>query len=74
MSPCTCDCHKRLSNELTRRETEIRDLIVQGLTNKEIGQRLFIEETSVKFHVTNLFKKTGNKSRAQLIAGYYNGK
>jgi two-component system response regulator DevR len=54
---------------LTPRETEVFHLLRQGLSNREIGERMFIEESSVKMHVTNLFKKTGFTSRAKLIYG-----
>ncbi|RAZ24636.1 hypothetical protein DK853_50395, partial [Klebsiella oxytoca] len=44
---------------LTRRETEITQLILQGKTNAEIAEELFISETTVKKHVSNIFEKTG---------------
>jgi len=40
----------------------------KGLTNKEIGDLLFVTEKTVKFHFTNIFKKCKVKSRVQLMA------
>jgi LuxR family transcriptional regulator, positive regulator of biofilm formation len=52
---------------LSNREAEIATLITMGLSNKEIGNQLFITEKTVKFHLTNTYKKMNVKSRAQLI-------
>ena len=52
---------------LTRRETEITQLILQGKTNAEIAGELFISETTVKKHVSNIFEKTGINRREELI-------
>ena len=53
--------------KLSNREREIASLIADGLSNKEIASDLFIAEKTVKFHNTNIFKKVGVVSRAQLI-------
>ena len=55
---------------LSLREQEIFDLIVQGMSNIEIATALFITESTVKFHVGNIFKKTGLSSRSALIADF----
>ena len=52
---------------LTVRELEILQLIVGGLSNKEIARRLHMSERTVKFHVSNLLGKHGVKRRADLI-------
>ena len=52
---------------LTEREFLVADLVSRGLSNKEIANQLFITEKTVKFHLTNTYKKMGVKSRAQLI-------
>lgn len=52
---------------LTRRETEITQLILQGKSNAEIAGELFISETTVKKHVSNIFEKTGIGRREELI-------
>ena len=59
---------------LTKREQEILDLIMKGMRNKTIGDELGMATTTVKWHITNLFKKTGARSRAQLIVLWNNKK
>ena len=51
---------------LTEQEREIVQLIAQGLTNKEIGERLFMSPSTVKFHLSNLMQKLGVKRRAEV--------
>lgn len=53
------------ANDLTKREIEVLALITQGLLNKEIAQKLFISEKTVKNHVSNIFKKIGVNDRTQ---------
>ena len=55
---------------LTPRETEVLDLISKGLPNKEIADRLYITERTVKFHVSSLLHKLGatNRTEAARIA------
>jgi two-component system, NarL family, response regulator DevR len=50
---------------LTPTESDILDLIVDGLTNKQIGERLYLAEKTVKNHVTKLLAKLGVKGRTQ---------
>jgi len=52
---------------LTVRELEVLQLIVAGLSNKEIAGKLNIAERTVKFHVSNLLNKFGVRRRADLI-------
>lgn len=54
--------------KLTRREQEILLLLFEGLSNKEIGDRLFISERTVVGHKSNLMSKTGCKSTVHLLA------
>ncbi len=56
-----------LKEGLSNRETEVAELVTQGLSNKEVSNRLFVTEKTVKFHLTNIYKKMNVKSRAQLI-------
>lgn len=52
---------------LSNRESEVADLVSKGLSNKEVANQLFVTEKTVKFHLTNIYKKMNVKSRAQLI-------
>lgn len=54
------------SDKLTRREREVACLISKNLSNREIGEELFISEATVKKHVSNIFEKLGIDSRAEL--------
>lgn len=60
-----------LSETLTDRESQVVQLVVQGLSNGEIAEKLFIEEKTVKFHLSSIYKKLGAKNRAALIVEYY---
>ncbi|MEL7654841.1 MAG: helix-turn-helix transcriptional regulator [Bacillota bacterium] len=60
------NCH------LTEREIQVLELINKGLSNPEIGKKLFISENTVKRHVNNIFSKTGTKSRYELLSFIYN--
>jgi DNA-binding CsgD family transcriptional regulator len=51
---------------LTRREVEILRLSLEGLTVPRMAAQLFVTETTIKFHITNLLRKTGTTSRAEL--------
>ncbi|WP_028115669.1 response regulator [Ferrimonas senticii] len=52
--------------DLTPREKEIAQLIGQGMSNKAVGEALFISEGTAKVHVKNLLRKTGCASRVEL--------
>ena len=54
-------------DELTAREREILLLIANGLSNTEIGQELYIGETTVKTHVTHIFQKLDLRDRVQAV-------
>lgn len=55
------------STELSRREQEVLEGLLQNLANKEVGNKLNISERTVKFHVSNLLAKFGVRRRADLI-------
>ena len=52
---------------MTRRELEILELIAAGLSNKEIAERLFVSENTVKTHSRRVFEKLGAKRRTQAV-------
>jgi DNA-binding CsgD family transcriptional regulator/sugar lactone lactonase YvrE len=56
------------SNPLSRREREVAELVAQGLTNREIAERLFISERTSEGHVQSIRNKLGFTSRAQIAA------
>ncbi|MFJ5114863.1 response regulator [Streptomyces sp. NPDC088551] len=60
-----------LPDGLTAREAEVLSLVAEGLSNKEIAQRLHIGAATVKTHINNLFAKTGVRDRAQAVRYAY---
>jgi len=52
---------------ITRREREILELIATGLSNREIAERLFVSENTVKTHSSRLFDKLSAKRRTQAV-------
>jgi DNA-binding NarL/FixJ family response regulator len=59
---------KELEQEPTPREIEVLQLICDGLVNREIGNRLFLSEETVKSHVRHLLAKLQARSRAHAVA------
>ena len=70
------ELEKRKFNEyinrykLSLREQEIFSFIIRGMSNAEIADSLCITESTVKFHASNIFKKTGFANRSELIADF----
>jgi len=59
---------RELEQEPTTREVEVLQLISDGLVNREIGQKLFLSEETVKSHVRHLLAKLQARSRAHAVA------
>jgi two-component system nitrate/nitrite response regulator NarL len=53
--------------DLTHRELEVLALLADGLSNKEIGQRLAISDHTAKFHVNGILAKLGAQSRTEAV-------
>ena len=51
--------------ELTEREREVLQLVGQGLTNREIGERLYLSEKTIKHYMTNVLQKLQVRSRVE---------
>jgi DNA-binding CsgD family transcriptional regulator/PAS domain-containing protein len=67
--PCSRDDQTHLPawNVLSKREQEIAALVSQGLTNKQIAERAFVSENTVKQHLKRVFNKTDVHNRAELM-------
>jgi PAS domain S-box-containing protein len=59
-----------LRRRLTPRQLEILGLVAEGLANAEIGERLFLSESTVKWHVRKILRALGVANRAQAVARY----
>ena len=56
-------------SDLTQRELEILQLVLEGFTNKAIAAEIFISEKTVEFHLENIYTKLGVRTR--LMAGLW---
>jgi len=65
--PFTPDDTKRESLGITRRELEILELIAHGLSNREIAEKLYVSENTVKTHSSRVLDKLGAKRRTQAV-------
>jgi NarL family two-component system response regulator LiaR len=54
--------------DLTDRELDVLALLVEGLTNPEIAERLVVSRSTVKFHVSNVLSKLGASSRTEAVS------
>ncbi len=60
-----------LPDGLTTREAEVLTLIARGLTNAQIAEQLFLNESTIKTHINHVFAKTGVHDRAQAVTYAY---
>jgi DNA-binding CsgD family transcriptional regulator len=65
--PFVVDDARREALGITPREMEILALVAEGLSNREIGERLFVSENTVKTHCSRAFDKLGAKRRTQAV-------
>ncbi len=65
--PFKPDDRKREALGITPRELETLELIAQGLSNREIAEKLFVSENTVKTHSSRVFDKLGAKRRTQAV-------
>lgn len=65
--PFTLNAAKLRELAITQREHEILGLIAEGLSNREIGERLFLSENTVKTHSSRLFDKMSVNRRTQAV-------
>lgn len=52
---------------LSRREKQVMECVVEGLSNKLIARKLFLTERTIKFHCSNIYRKLDIPNRATLI-------
>jgi len=59
---------RELGDDLTGREREVLALLVEGLTNPEIANRLYVSDSTVKTHVSNILSKLGVATRTEAVS------
>lgn len=64
----TADGDPTIDYELTDREMEVLHLLVEGLTNREIAERLVVSRATAKAHVSHILDKLGVSNRAEAVA------
>ena len=57
---------------LSQQETKVKKMILEGKSNKEIAEELFISLSTVKTHITNIYQKLNISNRRDLISKFKN--
>jgi DNA-binding CsgD family transcriptional regulator len=65
--PFVLNDRKREDLGITQRELDVLELIAQGMSNREIAEKLFVSENTVKTHSSRVFDKLGAKRRTQAV-------
>ena len=65
--PFVPDDRRREDLSITPRELDILELIAEGLSNREIAEKLFVSENTVKTHSSRVFSKLGARRRTQAV-------
>ena len=60
--------HPKPEQNLTEREQEVLSLLVKGLNNREIAERLVVSPSTARYHVSNILAKLGVTNRAEAVA------
>lgn len=63
---------KKRNHELSKQELNIKKLILEGKSNKDIAENLFISLSTVKTHITNIYNKLNVSNRTELISKFKN--
>jgi len=73
LRPLICEDRKKsdenstIPEQLTQRETDVLKLIVEGYTNRQIGEELYLSVRTVEGHRSNIYDKLGLSSRVELV-------
>jgi ATP/maltotriose-dependent transcriptional regulator MalT len=65
--PFVADEKRRDDLGITRREMEILELVAEGMSNREIAEKLFVSENTVKTHCSRAFDKLGARRRTEAV-------
>lgn len=70
--PIKTDKQTTSQNLLTSKEKEVLEMVANGASNKQIADKMFVKEVTVKTHLNSIFKKlkVTNRTQAVLVAGY----
>lgn len=61
----------KIQYDLSGREMDVLDLLLDDDSNSEIAEKLFVSENTIRFHVSNILKKTGCKNRKEIVTLFY---